>query len=423
MIESILFLFFVVMIALYLSWIILLFMPRRDILDMKSFPAISIVIPAHNEEDCIGDTIRSVLNSKYPGDREVVVVDDGSLDGTEGIVREISRSDGRVKICTSKHGGKANAINKGTKISGNGIIVVLDADSRLDENSLVEIVKPFSDENVGAVSGIIRAVDNSNPLVWFQDFEYVLSSAWRYICNNVNSTYILPGFAAFRRGALVGVGGFSRDTLSEDFDIGLRLKKTGYSLVMSKAVIYTNVPQTIKALARQRMRWGRGTIQVIKKHFDIPFNIRYGAIGLYGIPTQIYWFVYGLFCIPITLYQIFGGYMKYFVAYNNLFSLDVVRYFFGWFSAYGMVEYTYRTITGEYVMGLIFFLVLGVFCFNLIYNIIAVMKMSKPRLKYLFVLFFFFPYSLFILSLYVFPSLQELSIKRRSQVNIWEKGG
>ena len=416
------FLFFVVMVVLYSSWIVLLFLPRREFSSMTFFPKISIVIPAHNEEESIEATIRSVLRAEYPNERELVVVNDGSTDRTEDIVRKISESDNRVNICTTDHGGKANAINRGIEVSRNEIIIVLDADSKLDKSSLIEIVKPFSNKNVGAVSGIIRAVGNKNPLVWFQDFEYILSSAWRYACNNVNGTYILPGFAAFRKDALVRVGGFSRDTLSEDFDIGLRLKKAGYDLVMSNAVIYTNVPQTIKALARQRMRWGRGTVQVIKKHFDILFNRRYGATGLYGIPTQIYWFVYGFFCIPITMYQISDGYLKYFIAYNNFFSLDVARYLFGWFSAYGMVEYTYRTITGEYFMDLIFFLILSVFCLNLIYNIAAVMKISKPRLRYLFVLFFFFPYSLFILSLYVFPSLRELSIKRRSHVNIWEKG-
>ncbi|MBN2014697.1 MAG: glycosyltransferase family 2 protein [Candidatus Altiarchaeota archaeon] len=419
MIETILFVFFMVMSVLYASWIVLLLLPRKET-ETTYTPSMSVIIPAHNEGGNIESTIRSVLEAEYPNEREIIVVNDGSTDNTDNIVRKTSEIDERVRLYTVEHGGKANAINQGVKKSKNELVVVLDADSRLGEGALTEISRLFSDKGVGAVSGIIRAAENNNPLTWFQDFEYALSSAWRYICNKVGGTYILPGFAAFRRDALLKIGGFSRDTLSEDFEIGLRLKKAGYSLLMSKAVMYTKVPQTIKALGRQRIRWGCGTVQVMKKHFDIPFNVKYGAVGVYGIPTQIYWFIHGLICIPITLYQIFEGYLRYFIAYDNFISMDVARYFFGWFSAYGMVEYTYRTITGEYIMSILFFLIVGSFCLNMIYIIAAIMKMAEFRLRYLFVVFFFFPYSLFILSLYVFPALQELCSKREN-VNIWEK--
>jgi cellulose synthase/poly-beta-1,6-N-acetylglucosamine synthase-like glycosyltransferase len=432
MVNLILSVFFIVMIFLYSSWIALLFLPKikkwnklgGDVGTLKKFPGISIIIPAHNEEEKIRDTIESILRANYPKKREIVVINDGSDDRTEEILKKISKSREEVRVFnTEEHLGKANAINHGIKKSKHNIIVVLDADSELDKNALIEIVKPFRDEKIGAVSGgVIRAIDSKNPLVWFQDFEYTLSSTWRYICNNVNGTYILPGFAAFRKEALEEVNGFSNDTLTEDFDIGLKLKKKGYKLEMSpRAKIYTQVPQTFQGLMKQRIRWGRGTLQVIRKHFDVLLNKKYGAIGLYGIPTQMYWFVHGFVVLPITFYQIFFGYFQYFVAYKNYLSFSVLKYFFGWISVYGMLEYSYKTFSGEYLMNLIFILVFLVFCLGLTFNILAIMKVSEFKLRHLFVIFFFFPYSILSLILFViFPFLYEIRRKRGVE-NRWEK--
>ena len=450
MIDQILFLIFTVLILMYSSWLILFFMPKKNMQEtwdvgnisqknsvgenfsncQEILPQISIVIPAHNEETCIEKTVNSVLIADYPKDVEVIVVNDGSTDKTKEILKKIARTDtrNRLKILDVSHGGKANAINEGVAVSDGEIIIVLDADSRVEADALLKIVKPFSDKRVGAVSGIIKAIVTNNPLAWFQDFEYVLASAWRYVCNNINSTYILPGFAAFRKDAMVEIGGFCRDTLSEDFEIGLRLKKAGYDLTMSWATMYTMVPQTPGGLLRQRLRWGRGTVQVIKKHFDVPFNRKYGAIGMYGIPTQIYWYIHGFVAIPITFIQVFVGYQQYFLAYDNVISLDVARYFFGWFSVYGIIDYVFRISTGEYPLTLFFFFVLVTFCLNMIYNIVAILKISKPDWRYLFVIFFFFPYSIVTLIAYTFPLLYEIPFpgvnrrsKRTDEVNIWEK--
>lgn len=427
-IDFILSILFIAMIFLYSSWIVLFFLPRikrgnceEGIVTSEKLPSISIIIPAHNEEEKIADTIESILKTDYPKEKEIIVIDDGSEDGTGEILKKISRTHKEVRVFHTEHLGKANAINYGIKKARQDIIVSLDADSELDQNTLVEIVKPFlRNEKIGAVSGIIGAIESRNPLVWFQDFEYILSSTWRYICNNVNGTYILPGFAAFRKEALENVGGFSDDTLTEDFDIGLKLKKAGYDLDMSsQAKIYTQVPQTFRGLVTQRIRWGRGTVQVIRKHFDVLLNKKYGVVGFYGIPTQMYWFVHGFVVLPITFYQIFSGYFQYFVAYKNYFSLSVLKYFFGWISIWGMLEYSYKTLTGEYVMNLIFILVFLVFCLGLVFNLLAIMKVSELRLRHLFVISFFFPYSILSLILFVFPLLCE--IYRPGSSNVWEK--
>lgn len=418
MIDTILSLIFFALIVLHASWIALFFYKEKEI-TIRAFPSISIVIPAHNEEKSISGTIKSVLDADYLKEREVIVVNDGSIDRTENIVNKISGEDKRVRIYTTMHAGKANAINLGIRNAKNDIIVVLDADSKIEKDALIEIVKPFSKRMIGAVSGIIRANDSKNPITWFQDFEYILSSGWRFLCNKINGTYIFPGFAAFRRDALLKIGGFSRDTFSEDFDIGIRLKKAGYDLAMSSAIIYTKVPETLGGLIKQRVRWGRGTVQVMRKHKDIILNKKYGTVGLYGMPTQIYWYIHGFVYIPIAIYQIFWGYFQNFVFYKNFFSFEVLKYLFSWFSMYGMMEVVYKTISGIYDANLLFFLLVSMFVLYLIYSTLLLVKIARPGLRHLFVIFFFFPYSMFALSLQVFPFLYE--IYRPGRSNMWEK--
>lgn len=287
-----------------------------------------------------------------------------------------------------KHSGKSDAVNFGISKARNQIVIVLDADSEIEKNALVKIMEPFGDPKVAGVSGILRAKQNRNPLTWFQDLEYMLASGSRYLFNKVNATYFLPGFAAFRKKALQRVGGFSKTTFSEDLDIGLQLKKAGYKLEMSDATIHTRVPETITGLVKQRVRWCLGTLQVLRKHSDMILNRKYGMVGVYCVPLQVFWYFYGLIYVPIALYQIFGGYIQNFAAYGNYFSIEVAKYFFNWLSAYGMAEYVYNTFTGVYPTTVAFYTLLIMFLLYMTYNLLMVNKFSKLSLRFLFVIFF-----------------------------------
>ncbi|MFC2163068.1 glycosyltransferase [Candidatus Altiarchaeota archaeon] len=423
MIEEILSVLFVFMILLYLSWIILYFLPKKRVYDVKTHPSCAIIMPAHNEEVIIGETVRHALDAEYPGQKQVIVIDDGSTDKTPDIVRKIMGSAPNLKLLHLDHKGKANAINHAlTKIDAE-LVLILDADSRLAGDAVLKMLAPFADPDVGAVSGVIRVIVNNNPLVWYQDIEYLLSSTWRRICDKLDATYLLPGFTAFRRQVLKEVGGFKTDTLSEDFEIGLRLRKAGYKMIMADAIMFTHVPQTFKALARQRMRWGRGTIQVVKKHSDVPFNPEYGAIGFYGIPTQLYWFIHGFIAFPITMYQLFNGYLIYFAKYEDYISYNVLKYFFGWISLSGMIEYSYNTITGVYPMTSVFILCFTSFILGMSYNLLSIIRYSRLNIRHLFVIFFNFPYSIFALIVFTFPILLEFNPlgRKKDLVNVWDK--
>jgi cellulose synthase/poly-beta-1,6-N-acetylglucosamine synthase-like glycosyltransferase len=423
MIELVLIPLFLVLIFLHLSWIILYFLPARPVPSTGYAPSVTIILPAHNEESVIGESVKHCLDAAYPNEKEVIVVNDGSSDKTGDIVKTISDSDPRVRLITLKHAGKANAINAALAEAKGEVVVVVDADSRLENDALIKLVAPFADERIGAVSGVIRASMNNNPLVWFQDVEYIMSSTWRYLCNKINATYLLPGFTAFRRSALLEVGGFKTDTLSEDFDIGLCLRKAGYKMEMVRALMFTHVPQDIPSLVKQRIRWSRGTLQVVKKHSDVPLNLQYGAIGLYAIPTQLYWFIHGFISIPITAYQVLYGYMTYFARYNDFFSYGVLNYFLGWFSLWGMFNYSLQTFTGVYPMTDVFLLSFTSFALGTLYTILSIIPQSGISWKHLLVVLFYFPYSIFSLFIFMIPLFPEILSfgEKKKLMNVWGK--
>lgn len=422
MIDEVLTILFSVSILTFLPWCAIAISGRRRYPAHKSMP-VSVIIPAHNEESCIESTIRSVLAARYDAPVEVIAVDDGSTDATAQILSRLSTEDPRLKTIRTDHLGKALAVNRGVEAAQNEIVVMLDADSQIEPDALHKITAPFAQPKVGAVSGIICAKVNWNPLTWYQEFEYVLSTMGRIIFDSIGCTYVVPGFAAFHKTAFMQTGGFSTDTLSEDWDIGLKMRKMGWGMVMSEARMYTTVPQTLGGIARQRMRWGRGTIQVLMKHRDMLFNRKYGLIGLYGMPNQVYFYVQGFIILPITFYQIFHGYLEYFVHWGNYLTWDVIKYFFGWMTMYGTFNFINNTLTGVWPMTFSFPFFFASFILINTYNMVAAIRISGLNLRFVPVIFLLFPYYLFTLGFFIYPLLLELNplTRMRGHINIWEK--
>jgi len=421
MLESILVIIFVSLTLLYTSWILIYFLPKRSKKERVHYPNLSVILPAHNEESVIEETINSILSANYPRNKEIIVVNDGSTDRTADIVKKISEEKKQVKLLNVKHGGKSKALNLGAKHAKYDTLVFLDADSSVDENSLKELIKPLSNEKVVAVSGIVRAKLTKNPLTWFQDFEYIMSSGWRYICNKINSTSVVPGFVLIKKQEFQKIGGFSNDTLTEDFDIVLDLRKSGYKTVMnSSAIIYTNVPNTIKGLFSQRIRWGRGNLQVIKKHSDMLFSKDYGLLGNYTIPTHIYWYIFSILYLPAILYWMLGDYYRYFFANNNIISWEVFLFFFKWFTSYGMFEVIYKTMVGTYQLNAVLLFTILAFTLSGFYNLLIYLKFTKPSVKHAIVYFFLFPYQVLVIFIQSIAFLYEIRNKSKNS-NRWKK--
>lgn len=405
--------------ALYSSWIVLAAIPRKTSGKLIS-PSVSVIVPAYNEEKNIASTIESIMSADYPGEKEIIVVDDGSTDGTGKVVKSFSKFTKYVSLMKTNHVGKAKAINAAIGRAKNEIFVVLDADTEIEPEALIKIVQPFSEKNVAAVASTLRTKSSWNVLTWFQHFEYAISTGWRYVVDNVRGSCIVPGFCAFRKSMLAKVGGMRGDTAVEDYDISLYLKKAGFEIRMvPDSVAYTKVPETIMGWVKQRVRWTRGTLQVMRKHRDVILNKKFSAVGLYSIPTQMYWFFHAIIYLPLVLYQIFYGYFYWFASHGNYLSADAATYFVKWLTTYGMIDFIYNIAVANYALNLLNALTIIVFFLSFGFAFYSLFKFSRPSLQSAVALFFFFPYTIVVLLVYVAATL--FQIFERDRGERWEK--
>ncbi|MEO7042537.1 MAG: glycosyltransferase [Gemmatimonadaceae bacterium] len=251
-------------------------------------PPVTIIVPAYNEERVIAATIRSLLNQTYEGELDVVVVDDGSPDATYEVVSREFGDDPRVTVFRKENGGKATALNFGIARSRGEIIVCLDADTQFIPSTVARLLAPLSDPRVGAVAGNAKVGNRHNLVTRWQALEYVTSqNLERRAFAVLNAITIVPGaVGAWRKSYVQAVGGFSDDTLAEDQDLTWALGKEGVRVVYADdAIAYTEAPDTLKTLIRQRFRWSFGTLQSIWKHRRITFRPKYGALGMIAMPN------------------------------------------------------------------------------------------------------------------------------------------
>ncbi len=284
-------------------WSTMLFVPmavlskyREDIQpDVKSYPKVSVIIPAYNEEKVIANTIEALLETKYPK-KEIIFVDDGSKDNT---LRIATRYKDRIKVLHKENGGKATALNYGIQYSTGEIIVIVDADTIIGRQSLKEIVKGFEvDEHVAAVAGNIKVRNATNWITRCQALEYITGiQIVRRAFDVFGSITIVPGaLGAFKKSYLMEDGAYGKDTIVEDFDQTIKLLKAGLiTQGSSKATAYTEAPNTIRDFIAQRKRWYRGNMQVLKRHSDGLTNPRYGYLQKLSLP---YLFI-GMVITPI----------------------------------------------------------------------------------------------------------------------------
>lgn len=260
---------------------------RRRTFGPAYAPPVSVVIAAFNEAKVINKTVGTLLASDYP-DLDVVVVDDGSQDDTVRVVRETYGQDPRVTILTKPNGGKASALNLGIKDCRGEIIVALDADTVFAPDTVSKLVRHFADPEIGAVSGNVKVGNRNNPLTIWQAVEYVTSQNFdRRAFDLLNCITVVPGaVGAWRRDAVVLAGLYSSQTLAEDTDLTMKVRRLGYRIVTDNhALAYTEAPDTLRDLAKQRFRWAFGTLQCLWKHRGACFNPRYGAFGLVALPS------------------------------------------------------------------------------------------------------------------------------------------
>ncbi len=245
---------------------------------------VSVIVPAYNEKEGIEAAVRSLAGGDYP-DIEVVVVDDGSTDGTAGIVERLGLPN--VRVIRVPNGGKSNALNTGIALARHDLIVTVDGDTIFEPDSIRMLVQPFADPAVGAVAGNVKVGNRETLVAAWQHIEYVIGfNLDRRLYEVLNCMPTVPGaIGAFRRSALAEVGGVSDETLAEDTDVTMALCRAGWRVVYEeRAKAWTEAPTTLEQLYRQRYRWSYGTMQAMWKHrkalTDSGPSGRFGRVGL-----------------------------------------------------------------------------------------------------------------------------------------------
>jgi cellulose synthase/poly-beta-1,6-N-acetylglucosamine synthase-like glycosyltransferase/peptidoglycan/xylan/chitin deacetylase (PgdA/CDA1 family) len=244
---------------------------------------VSVLVPAYNEAKCIENTVRSLAASDHP--IEVLVIDDGSSDGTARIVEAMGLPN--VRVVRQLNAGKPAALNRGVANARYDLIVMMDGDTVFEPSTVRELVQPFGDPRVGAVAGNAKVGNKDTLIGAWQHIEYVMGfNLDRRMYDVLNCMPTIPGaVGAFRRSALERVGGMSDDTLAEDTDITMALHRDGWRVVYAEnARAWTEAPETVQQLWSQRYRWSYGTMQAIWKHrralVDKGPSGRFGRVGL-----------------------------------------------------------------------------------------------------------------------------------------------
>jgi cellulose synthase/poly-beta-1,6-N-acetylglucosamine synthase-like glycosyltransferase/peptidoglycan/xylan/chitin deacetylase (PgdA/CDA1 family) len=260
---------------------------RRRSSDPAFLPPVSIVVPAFNEAAGIERSVQSLAESEYP-EFEIVVVDDGSEDGTADLVEAMKLE--RVRVIRQANTGKSGALNNGIAAATHDVIATADADTVFESQTLRRLVQPFQDPEMGAVAGNAKVGNRRGLLGRWQHIEYVIGfNLDRRFCDLLGCIPTLPGaVSAFRRRALKEVGGFSAATLAEDTDVALAIGRAGWRIACAEdARGWTEAPESLSAFWRQRYRWSYGTLQAVWKNKAAIWRRGEGRVGRRGIPYLV----------------------------------------------------------------------------------------------------------------------------------------
>lgn len=253
-------------------------------------PAVSIIVPAYNEEVNAVKTISNLLQQDYPV-FDIVFVDDGSKDETFARVCEAFKNHKQVKLFTKPNGGKASALNYGIARTNSEYVVCIDADTQLSADAVTQLIKKITADasgRTGAVAGNVKVGNENNLLTRWQSIEYTTAQNFdRRAFDLVNGITVVPGaIGAFRRQAIEDAGGFTSDTLAEDCDLTIRILRCGYRVAnCNEALAITEAPETLKQFMKQRFRWSYGIMQAFWKNRDACFNPKYKGLGLLALPN------------------------------------------------------------------------------------------------------------------------------------------
>lgn len=294
-------------------------------------PLVSIIVPGYNEELTAVKTVENLLKTDYPH-FEIVFIDDGSKDKTYEIVHDTFKQNANVKVLTKVNGGKASALNYGISHANGDILVCIDADTVLKSDAISKLIEKFNNQKVAAVAGNVKVGNRNKLLTRWQSIEYITSQNFeRRAFDILNGIMVIPGaIGAFRRSAVMEIGGFATDTLAEDCDLTLRLLKQGHIVhTCNEALAYTEVPETLTMFMKQRLRWTFGIMQSFWKHRNTLFTRKPANLGWVILPNiLIFQMILPLFSPLVDIMLVTSLFMpdpqSTIILYFSYYALDVV---------------------------------------------------------------------------------------------------
>lgn len=409
------------------------FSDYKRYIDSKNMIPISIIVPAYNEEQTIVDNIKSLLALDYY-EYEIIIVNDGSTDSTRDriisdfeltrVMQPVKKSlptneiDGiyrnpkyeRLILVDKINGGKADALNAGINVSSYPIFACIDADSILENESLIKLTMMFvEDPETIAVGGIVRIANGSDikdgklinmklpasQVASFQIVEYLRAFlTGRTSLSRLNSVLIISGaFGAFNKSVVIECGGYKANTIGEDMDIIIKLhekmkrEKRKYKIkFMADPICWTQAPESLKDLRVQRRRWQIGLLDNLVAYKKMLFNPKYGAVGMVTLPY--YWFfeLFGpivefLGYIFIPLAYLFG-----LLEFQSFIIYFIVAFLLGTTLSLGSLlleQFSFRKFTSfRDIMRLVLFAMLenlGYRQLTILYRIEGILKFRKGR--------------------------------------------
>jgi cellulose synthase/poly-beta-1,6-N-acetylglucosamine synthase-like glycosyltransferase/peptidoglycan/xylan/chitin deacetylase (PgdA/CDA1 family)/spore germination protein YaaH len=248
---------------------------------------VTVLIPAHNEESVIVQTVESVLAAGTTN-LQIIVVDDGSTDRTGALLDEHFSTDPRVHIIHQMNRGKSAALSLAMSQAQTQIVVTIDADTEIEPDAITKLLRHFSDPRIGAVAGNVKVGNRTRWLTRWQALEYITSQNMeKRAFDLLNCITVVPGaLGAWRKEAIEAAGGISSETVAEDADLTIAIRRLGWRISYDEeAIAWTEAPETPGALIRQRFRWTFGTLQSFWKHRDTLLRPKYGSLGWIALPN------------------------------------------------------------------------------------------------------------------------------------------
>lgn len=291
---------------------------------LKGNPFVTIVIPAWNEEKNLRKTVDSAMSLDYPKDKmEIIIVNDGSTDGTGKIANLLSKNRLIKIIHNNSNKGKGNALNSALNIAGGEFFVCLDADSYPEKQALQKMLPHFEDRSVACVLPSMKVHSPSNFWQRVQWSEYIVNMFYKKLMMQKDCIHVAPGpFSVYRTSVIKKLGGFDEKNLTEDLEITYNLQKNHYKIIqLLNTVVETKAPKTFSQLYRQRNRWFKGAFINTIKYRSMMFKKDYGDFGMIQLPTIM---LSGFLSIILLLTAVYYAFPKLEVFKNlKLINFDL----------------------------------------------------------------------------------------------------